>query len=188
MTAPTEEPRGIVEALATIGLTPESRIKGVEVGTLRGKTAAQLLGIYPRLTLMCVDSWETHALRPLVDESPAEIEAAARAAIRPYSPRGFIFKDTSLQAAAASPRDRFDFVYLDAGHTAPEVFADMAAWWPTVKPGGLLMGHDYGRRGPNGKDYGWGVEAAVKDWLAGSEGLTLDFCRWTTWAIRKPTA
>jgi hypothetical protein len=34
-------------------------------------------------------------------------------------------------------------VYLDAGHTFPEVWADLEAWWPKVRAGGLVAGHDY---------------------------------------------
>jgi hypothetical protein len=36
-----------------------------------------------------------------------------------------------------------DFVYLDADHTYEAVKADIAAWWPKVRVGGTLGGHDY---------------------------------------------
>ena len=36
-----------------------------------------------------------------------------------------------------------DFVYVDAEHTYEAVSEDLAAWWPLVRPGGTLAGHDY---------------------------------------------
>ncbi len=36
-----------------------------------------------------------------------------------------------------------DAVYIDGDHDEKNVRADVAAWRPKLKPGGLLMGHDY---------------------------------------------
>lgn len=38
----------------------------------------------------------------------------------------------------------FDFVFIDATHTYPEVLADINRWWPRVRPGGVMALHDYG--------------------------------------------
>ena len=35
-----------------------------------------------------------------------------------------------------------EFIYLDASHARADVAADLAAWWPLVAPGGLLVGDD----------------------------------------------
>jgi hypothetical protein len=43
-----------------------------------------------------------------------------------------LFEDNSL-----------DFVYIDANHTYEGVKEDIKYWYPKVKPGGLLLGHDY---------------------------------------------
>jgi predicted O-methyltransferase YrrM len=37
-----------------------------------------------------------------------------------------------------------DFLYIDADHTYAAVLADLDAWVPHVKPGGLIAGDDYG--------------------------------------------
>ncbi len=36
-----------------------------------------------------------------------------------------------------------DMIHLDAGHDVRSVTADLAEWWPRLKPGGVLIGDDY---------------------------------------------
>ncbi|MEH3118606.1 MAG: class I SAM-dependent methyltransferase [Methylorubrum populi] len=36
-----------------------------------------------------------------------------------------------------------DMVHIDAGHEYESVISDLKAWWPLVRPGGLLVGDDY---------------------------------------------
>jgi predicted O-methyltransferase YrrM len=35
-----------------------------------------------------------------------------------------------------------DMVYIDACHRYDDVLSDLERWWPKVKPGGILAGHD----------------------------------------------
>lgn len=50
---------------------------------------------------------------------------------------------TSVQASRQFEDATLDFVFLDADHSYDAVKADIAAWWPKVKPGGILAGHDH---------------------------------------------
>ena len=36
-----------------------------------------------------------------------------------------------------------DVIHLDAGHEEASVAADLRAWWPVLRPGGLLIADDY---------------------------------------------
>ena len=40
-----------------------------------------------------------------------------------------------------------DVIHLDAGHEEASVTADLRAWWPVLRPGGLLIAYDYDRLG-----------------------------------------
>jgi predicted O-methyltransferase YrrM len=36
-----------------------------------------------------------------------------------------------------------DFCFIDASHVEEDVVRDIDEWWPKVKEGGVLAGHDY---------------------------------------------
>lgn len=55
---------------------------------------------------------------------------------------------TSLRAASLFPRGSVDFVFIDAAHDYTNVKADLLAWWPKIRPGGVLAGHDYSEPWP----------------------------------------
>ncbi|MBV8523326.1 MAG: class I SAM-dependent methyltransferase, partial [Acetobacteraceae bacterium] len=42
---------------------------------------------------------------------------------------------------------KVDLVHLDGGHDYRSVMADLQAWWPLVRPGGILIGDDYNTNG-----------------------------------------
>ncbi len=54
----------------------------------------------------------------------------------------------SLFAASLFDEGFFDYVYIDACHDVNCVMADINAWWPKVKIGGYMGGHDYQMHGP----------------------------------------
>ncbi len=48
----------------------------------------------------------------------------------------------SVDAAKTFPDGSVDFVYIDANHSYTYVLADLEAWWPKIKSGGLMAGDD----------------------------------------------
>jgi hypothetical protein len=48
----------------------------------------------------------------------------------------------SISAASETADGIADVVFIDGDHRTDAVLADIAAWAPKVKPGGLLCGHD----------------------------------------------
>jgi hypothetical protein len=51
---------------------------------------------------------------------------------------------------------RADLVFIDAAHDYENVKLDIQRWWPLVRDGGMLVGHDFNHKWP-------GVERAVAD-------------------------
>lgn len=47
-----------------------------------------------------------------------------------------------------------DLLYIDAAHDEEPVLQDLRNYWPTLRPGGVMFGDDYGPE--------WGVPAAVQ--------------------------
>ena len=57
-----------------------------------------------------------------------------------------VYLTTSKKAAKKVKDNSFDFVYLDDDHEYEHVKASINYWFPKVKPGGFLAGHDYDRK------------------------------------------
>ena len=52
---------------------------------------------------------------------------------------------TSLEFARQLPDGRLDWLYLDGDHREEAVYSDLEAFWPKLRPGGVLAGDDYHR-------------------------------------------
>lgn len=50
----------------------------------------------------------------------------------------------SLQAAVKyKDAEPFDSVYIDANHAEEYIESDLRSWWPLIRAGGTIAGHDY---------------------------------------------
>ena len=56
--------------------------------------------------------------------------------------------------------ESFDYIYIDSDHRYEQTVRDIAQWWPKVKKGGILAGHDY-----NGRNKAYGVIQAVDEFV-----------------------
>lgn len=161
---------------------------GVEVGVQFGEHAAHILEHWPGF-LVAVDPWRASPdYVDLANVSQAEQDAIYLACVRRLSPWWFkerrceLLRTTGTAASTLFGLRGFDFVYLDARHDYKNVLRDLIEWTPQVKPGGLLMGHDYldgqitftERVGPGGVSIPienpvpteFGVKKAVDEWAA----------------------
>jgi len=117
--------------------------RACEVGIWKDAFSAHLLQHSHLATLVSVDSW--HDSFPHAPITASRLEAQARRALAPFGSRSRILIDYSPQAAQQFADGYFDFVYIDANHRYHLIQADIAAWWPKVRAGGILAGHDYVR-------------------------------------------
>jgi Methyltransferase domain len=172
--------------------------RGVEVGVKLGKFSDFLLARWPGEKLISVDPWLAAGPDDYVDHanvSQDEHERSYRETcqrLAKYGDRSEIWRQTSLQAADQIEDGTLDFVYLDARHDYESVKEDLEAWFPKVRAGGIVAGHDYADGSFPSGDFG--VKRAVDEFFArlhlpvfqtrGSTPVEM----FPTWLVEVPTA
>ena len=119
----------------------------VEVGVFRGHFAGELLAHWRGQQLILVDPWRH--LEDYLDSwnlSDAEMERNYRITLETLSrfqERIRILRMRSEEAAPLIPDDSCDFIYIDANHAYEAVKRDLQLWFPKLRVGGVMSGHDY---------------------------------------------
>jgi len=124
-------------------------IVGAELGVALGSHAESLLHNIPNLHLHLIDINSDNGHR--VGEGAGYEECIHKGGKFPI---GYIIRDVPKDkvswyliktelAVLEFPNMFFDFVYIDADHLEPQVKNDCQNWWPKIKPGGIICGHDY---------------------------------------------
>ncbi len=166
---------------------------GVEVGVRKGHYSEWLLDLWHGEELVSVDPWLADDAARYVDISNVSQDEhdgnllETRRRLRRFGARSTVTRATGAEVAAGVPAETLDFVYLDARHDEPSVADDLACWWPLVRPGGVIAGHDYLDGVIPAGDFG--VKSAV-DRFFGEHGVhvhaTTDDEPWPSWIVRKP--
>ena len=137
-------PEGQLKALhALYAWANESGANGsaVEVGTFSGENAVVMAQYFK--SVVTVDPWangydkDDHAS----NADMAEVEKKYFERIKDLKNISHL-KLTSLEGAKEFKDESLDFVYLDGDHQTDAVVADIDAWKPKVRKGGILAGHD----------------------------------------------
>lgn len=63
--------------------------------------------------------------------------------LAPFKQRYQIIRKPSVEAAQEFRDNSLDCVFIDGDHSTAGVLEDLAAWFPKVKPGHLILGDDY---------------------------------------------
>jgi len=171
---------------------PLGALRGTEVGVYKGMNARHLLQQRPDLDLLLVDPWgattedsykrsgDYQASYPKDRWEKIYTKVVPHHLI-PYWGRYTLDRRLSAPAAEDVPVWSMDFVFIDADHSYEGVRQDLISWWPKVKPGGFICGHDYGTP-KEGKRYG--VSQAVNEW-ASFLGANVETGKDWFWCIRK---
>lgn len=159
----------------------------VEVGVEIGRFSLAILEAVPSGMLYMVDNWLPYKSQPaeyLDTKDPSAFRDAAQQeqryqqaclVVSKFPKRARILKMDSTVAANSFENGCIDLVFIDGDHSYRGVKRDIAAWWPKVKPGGWIGGHDY--KNPSTKFDFSGVDRAVEEEFANVE-VGFDYTWW----------
>jgi hypothetical protein len=138
------------------------QLPAVEVGVAEGYFSRDMLA-WGLSKLFMVDNWGPI---PGVTGDGSYSQAwhdknftAATERVKPFGKKAVILRGLSVEMSKLIEDDSLGLVYLDAGHSYEAVRSDLHAWFPKLKKGGVMAGHDY-----LNADYG--VFSAVNEFAA----------------------
>lgn len=151
-TAPPKVPGWFHHGSKILELVEQYRPKVcVELGTWQGASAIPIALSVRRWggTLTCIDTWAGELNEDGGSEagkSPVMLLSCARRMVEMGIGENVRLIPAMTNRAAEFWTEPIDFLYIDADHSYEGVTADLEAWFPHVKPGGLILGDDYGNR------------------------------------------
>jgi predicted O-methyltransferase YrrM len=120
----------------------------VEVGSWLGQSASymavEIINSNKNIKFYCVDTWsgsEEHKEYDVIKNN--ELYEKFLNNIEPVKHAITPIRLPSIEASKDFTDNSLDCVFIDAGHDYESVKNDIAAWYPKVKSGGLLAGHDF---------------------------------------------
>lgn len=147
-----------------------------ELGVARGEFSAALLRTHPQIAqLYAIDKWN--------DERHPKSEK--HAACKNLADQRAVIVHQTFEQAAASPQFdgiEFDLIYVNGyAHTGQDGGRTFDLWWPKLKRGGILAGHDY--------DPHWPKTIRAVNTFAGQRNLIINTIRerpFNSWWVKKP--
>jgi predicted O-methyltransferase YrrM len=149
----------------------------VEVGTWMGRSwSAVALSLPADSTIISVDTfnsgtWDPTVARILAEHGPVLedfMKVFEEVRTRRSDLRARIIAKLSAEAAMEVEDRSCDVIFIDGDHRLAGVAADLNAWTPKLKPGGLLCGHDISEPGVyaalSGRGFGYDPKSSGSIW------------------------
>jgi hypothetical protein len=167
----------LVEDILVPHFGKETPLVGVEIGVAGGSGSIQMLLNFPNLHLYCIDPWLHIDLQPYevggwTQEQHDNGKAEFLNRISLFKDRVTILQTTSDIAVYSIP-ENIDFIFIDGHHVYDQVKKDITNYYPKVRSGGIVSGHDFLQV--------YDVTRAVYEYFLGKEmiGFGDDFIWWT---------
>lgn len=138
----------------------------VEVGTWKGMSAAymavEIINSGKEIYFDCIDTWEyIDSQTEIPKEQFGDLYNIFLKNVDPVIHKIKPVKSLSWDGANYYVDESLDFIFIDAAHDYESVKKDINAWFPKIKKGGIIAGHDYT----------WcpDVQKAVNEFFAGKD-------------------
>jgi predicted O-methyltransferase YrrM len=131
--------------------------------------AVEIINSGKNIRFDCVDTWDFVDTSSEISEKQCEnLYNIFLSNIKPVQNNINIVKGISWEMASNYQDNSLDFVFIDAGHDYDSVTKDITNWYPKIKNGGIIAGHDY--------HYDVGVYPAVNDFFKGKTIKQMGSC------------
>jgi len=148
-----EKPVGKTSIDPLLGLfNADQNLTVAEVGVFRAESSVAMLQRWTIKKFYAVDRWEPYdeyiqkeksqTTRELSEDNGDQTFELASGRLKPFLGVSIIRAD-SVTGADSVPDNSLDFCFIDANHEYEFVLGDLKAWYPKVRVGGILSGHDY---------------------------------------------
>jgi len=170
-------------------LTSKGYTSGVEVGVQEGLFSKEILAGWPGKLYM-VDCWAKqpdnvyHDVANVSWDEHTDKMVKARRAVNRFWTRASLIQEFSVTASGFFQDESQDWIYLDANHSHDATVEDLKAWYPKIKSGGLISGHDY----MEGESHNctFGVISAIEEFLPTDATIYVATEMWSSWYYFKP--
>ena len=189
-------------------LEQEKMTVGVELGVKQGLFSKNILNSWPSCTYyLLVDIWTQQNNYKDTANVPQNRQdafyATALTNTQHFEDKRHICRNYTSVCVEEVADGFFDFIYVDARHDFKGVYEDLVAWWPKLRTGGIMAGHDYVTQhdGPASSNQDWttnydGTKDETETVIKGAvDKFSAKVCRqltisyreaeWNSWAMRK---
>ena len=189
-------------------LQREGKRHGAELGVLWGNFAVHTLAHWQACeTYLLVDLWAHQEnykdVSNLANTQHEDNMQRTLAQLAPWEAKLRVCRNYTTACAREVTNGSLDYVYVDARHDRKGVAEDLEHWWPKLREGGILAGHDYVTQddGPaqTGQDWTKNADGTVDETGEIVVGAVNDFAQrvgrqvlvtyreaeWNTWLMRK---
>lgn len=124
----------------------------VEVGSFQGASmaylAVEVINSKKDIKLTAVDIWNRYTIDGLGLKDPSSVPEdfvyhLYKENIKPVEHMVESLRMGSYEASQRFADGSLDFIFIDANHVYEAVLTDLTLWYPKLKSGGHIAGHDY---------------------------------------------
>ncbi len=132
---------GLIPIIQNLG----NNIKCIEIGVNLGHNSYMLLECCKNIQeLIGIDHYKEYKDRQsYIDQTTQDmVWTIFKENIKVLTNKFKLIKTSSTNAAKYIEDDSIDFIFIDADHNIKAVLNDLDSYWPKLKSGGIMSGHD----------------------------------------------